>query len=77
MKTIGKYSIKPYQCNRCGHEEEHGTNHWGSIYNIRCKGCAWKNPTQPFSSFTCMEELPEGFTKPTEWKTVTLGELIK
>jgi hypothetical protein len=67
MKTIGKCSYKPYQCNRCGHEEEHQTNHWGSIYNIRCHGCAWKNPMQPFSSFTCTELIPEGYEKPEEW----------
>lgn len=77
MKTIGKVSWKTYECLRCGNEESHQTNHWGNIYNIRCKGCAWKDPMQPFSEFKCCEDLPEGFEKPEPWKTVTIGDLLK
>ena len=68
--TTGKYSIKPYQCDICGHEEEHGTNHWGQIYNIKCKGCGYKPPF--FSSFTCLEQCPNTHDIPEPWTSVTL-----
>jgi transcription elongation factor Elf1 len=72
MKTIGPISYKAYQCTRCNHEESHQTNHWGSIYNIKCKGCAWKNPMEPFSVFKCTEDAPEGYALPEEWKPITI-----
>jgi DNA-directed RNA polymerase subunit RPC12/RpoP len=81
MKKTGKYSIKPYECLRCGHEFETGTNHWGNIYNIKCTGCSWKygpgHSESPFVECKCNEEMPEGFEKPEPWKTVKLGDLIK
>ena len=77
MKTTGKYSIKPYHCERCGNVEQHGTNHWGEFYNTRCKGCSWKNPLDPFVTWICDEPLPEGYEKPTPWKKATLGEICE
>jgi hypothetical protein len=76
MKTTGKYSVKPYRCRRCGHEEEHGTNHWGAIYPT-CKGCSWKNPLAPQTVMDCLEPCPPGYKKPEEWRTVTLGEICE
>jgi len=68
MKTTGKYSIKPYQCIRCGKEEEHGTNHWGEIYPF-CSVC------REYTVWTCLEEMPEGYEKPKTWNKVRLGDI--
>jgi hypothetical protein len=76
MKTIGKYSMKPYRCTRCGNEEEHGTNHWGEIYPP-CKSCQWKHPMTIGSIWECLEDPPEGYGKPKPWKTVKLGDICK
>ena len=67
MKTIGKYSVKPYECIECGTEEEHGTNHWGDVYPW-CKTC------QAFSIWKCNEEIPKGYTTP-KWESVNLSEI--
>lgn len=72
--TTGKYSIKPYQCNECQNVENHGTNHWGEIYNIRCKECGWKTH---LSTFTCLESCPETHDMPEKWQIVKLGDLFK
>jgi hypothetical protein len=66
MKTIGKYTKKPYVCRKCGHEIETKTNHWGSICNIYCEGC------QELSTWDCTEEMPIGYKKPEEWKKIIL-----
>ena len=71
----GKYSVKPYQCDNCGHEAEHGTNHWGKIYNIKCKGCCFG--CFDFQTFTCTETCPTTHDLPEEWKTAKLGDLIE
>lgn len=77
LPVTGKYSVKPYQCDRCGHESEHGTNHWGQIYNLRCNGCSWKNPTEPFVTMSCTEPVPDGYGIPTPWKTYRLGDICE
>ena len=76
LPTTGKYSHKPYKCPRCGHEESHGTNYWGKIY-VNCKGCSWKNPTNPIVAMECQEPVPEGMGIPEEWKITTLGEIAE
>jgi hypothetical protein len=71
MKTIGKYSMKPYKCKTCGYEEEHGTNHWGEFYNTRCKGCG------TCAIWECLEDPPPGYSKPAKWKSVKLGDIAE
>ena len=71
-----KISYKAYRCLECGHEESHQTNHYGKIYNIKCKGCGWKKPMQLGQTFECIEDVPEGGWIPPEWKSVTLGEIL-
>ena len=73
----GKYSQKMYKCRRCGHEELHGTNHWGAIYPFSCKGCSWKHPMARQVTMDCLEPVPEGYDIPEEWKTVTLGDIVE
>jgi len=68
LKTIGKYTIKPYECVECGAEEEHGTNHWSDIYPW-CKTC------NAFSIWKCNEEIPDGYTTPAKHKSVNLSEV--
>ena len=75
MKTIGKMSYKKYKCTRCGHIEEHSTNHWGEIYT-RCKNCSWKNPLDPNPTHVCLEKMPKGYKKPPAWKKVKLGDVV-
>ena len=68
MKTTGKCSVKKYKCRKCGHEEEHKTNHWGTIYNCskcRCFGAV----------LDCLEAPPKGVGIPEEWKMVKLGDV--
>ena len=70
MKATGKYSLKPYKCTGCSQEKEIGTNHWGECYpycNICNKQTVWE----------CLEEVPEGYTKPKPWKWTTLGEVAE
>ena len=74
--TTGKYSIKPYRCDTCGAESKVGTNHWGKVYNQRCRSCAWKHPME-LQTFTCLKACPESHDLPTEWKTVRLGDLLE
>lgn len=71
MKTTGKYSHKLYRSKCCGYEEKHGTNHWGEFYNTYCKGCG------QYSTWECLEPVPEGYTKPEPWKTVRLGDICE
>jgi len=76
MKTTGKYSVKPYKCNRCGLVQDHGTNHWGEIYPY-CKGCSWKHPLSFGVVMTCLEKMPKGYKKPEKWKTVKLEDICE
>jgi len=71
LKTTGKYSIKPYKCTNCGHEEEHGTNHWGEFYNTYCRSCC------QYTTWECMLDVPKGYKKPEKWKTVKLGDIVE
>jgi DNA-directed RNA polymerase subunit RPC12/RpoP len=68
---------KEYKCDRCGAVSIQDTNHYGKIYNLRCPNCSWKNPMQPFVTMTCMEKPPKGVGLPPEWKTATLGGMMK
>jgi len=74
MPTTGKYSLKDYKCTRCGRIEKHGTNHWGEIYP-RCSGCSLKHPLDPNVVWECLEQMPEGYTKPEQWQKVRLGDI--
>lgn len=74
--TTGKYSVKDYKCLTCGNIEKHGTNHWGKIYNLKCKACGWKNPLE-LQSFKCIEPCPDTHGVPTEWQTVKLGDIVE
>ena len=69
--TTGKYSIKPYVCEGCGHEFETGTNHWGAIYGS-CPSCRNRNG----SVNRCLVSCPDAYDLPAEWKTVKLGDVI-
>jgi len=71
LKTTGKVSWKPYKCNTCGHTKSQQTNHWGEFYNTQCPKCG------VYSTWTCLEPAPEGYTKPAPWKSVTLGDIAK
>lgn len=77
LKTVGKYSIKGYKCDRCGHVSMQGTNHWGKIYNLRCPDCSWRNPMNPFVTMSSIEKMPKGYKKPKEWKSVRLGDIVE
>jgi len=70
MKVTGKYSHKAYQCSSCGTEKEFGTNHWGSCY-------PWCNVCNEQTIWKCLEEVPEGYKKPEEWRTVKIGDILK
>ncbi len=72
MKTTGKISVKPYKCSVCGYIYKTSTNHWGAIYNTRCKGCG-----QWDVDWECQEKRPEGFGIPTPWKKTTIDELCE
>ena len=63
---INQRSFKKYRCTECGHESQFNTNHWGKIYP-RCTSCGWKKPLQPAMVHECLEEMPSGYSKPTEW----------
>ena len=76
MPITGKYTQKLYRCTRCGHEELHGTNHYGEIYP-RCNNCSWRNPLQPQATHICLESLPEGWGTPEPWRFAKLGEVAK
>lgn len=76
MQTTGKYSIKLYQCSRCGNKERYYTNHWGAIYTT-CNECSWKNPLQPTSVWKCLELVPLGYTKPEPWAFVRLSDIVR
>lgn len=73
--TTGRYSIKRYQCKRCGHESQEGTNHWGEIYS-RCSNCSWKYPLEATVK-VCLEPVPEGYGTPEPWKIVKLGDVAE
>jgi len=75
-KTTGKYSMKRYQCMRCGRIEMQGTNHWGEIYPT-CQDCSWKNPLAPQSAWKCLEKMPKGYKLPPKWEFVRLGDIAK
>ncbi len=75
MKTTGPYSQKLYRCTLCGHEAHQGTNHWGETYGA-CSNCSWKRPGQP-TVHECLVPCPEGYTKPTPWKVVRLGDIAE
>ena len=70
MKTTGKYSKKQYRCKTCGYEASHGTNHWGEFYNTHCMGCG------TYSTWECLEPMPEGYEKPEAWKQIKLGDVV-
>lgn len=70
LKKTGPYSQKPYQCETCGREETHGTNHWGFIYPY-CRTCDRQ------TSWKCLEEIPEGYTIPEKWTFVRLGDVCE
>ena len=73
LKSIGNILYKKYKCNRCGKITMQDTNHYGEIYNMRCEGCSWKNPMQPFVTMECIDKIPKGWKKPEKWKTVELS----
>jgi len=68
MLTTGKYSQKMYKCRSCGTEQLNGTNHWGSIYPY-CHTC------RTVTIWDCLESMPDGYTKPEEWKIAKLGDI--
>jgi len=70
LKITGRIAVKPYQC-QCGHISQHSTNHYGEIY-LQCNKCL-----NGVSVHTCLEPLPKGWGKPTPWKMVKLGDLVK
>ena len=70
MKTTGKYSVKPYKCKTCGYEASHGTNHWGEFYNTHCMGCG------TYSTWECLEDPPEGYTRPLKWQKIKVGTIV-
>jgi len=73
--TTGKYSIKPYECQNCGHEFETGTNHWGEIYDCpNCRSFGFPNG-QPVAK--CKEVCPDEYDVPPKWRMVKLSEVIK
>jgi len=72
MKTLGKLTWKLYRCVKCGSKEDQQTNHWGEIYNIKCKGLCGT-----YTVFECMEDPPKGYEKPPPWKMVKLDEIFK
>lgn len=72
--TTGKYSIKPYECTRCGHKSQIGTNHWGETYGP-CSNCHWKYPMMG-STHKCLEPVPEGYGVPEPWKWMKLGDIV-
>lgn len=71
LKTTGKYSQKNYKCRNCGKEKLIGTNHWGAVYPS-C-ACSRGGP----AIWDCLEPVPEGYTKPEEWKIMRLGDVCK
>ena len=77
MQITGKATPKRYECPNCGAVEVFTTNHYGSIYNTKCRSCSWKTPMQPFRVWKCLEPLPEGWEVPPEWETTTLGDLCR
>lgn len=74
MPTTGAYSNKKYRCKSCGFESMIGTNHWGECYP-RCVKCGWKHPIETGQVHECLEQPPEGFSKPEPWKHVKLGDI--
>lgn len=78
MKTTGKITTKLYRCKKCGFEERHATNHYGDIYNIRCKGdCALGSPLDFFQAFECLDPIPDGWGVPEPWVEVRLGDIVE
>ena len=59
-----KITTKAYECTKCGKEEEHETNHWGSIYNIYCSVCS------TLRTWKVSEEIPEDAWIPEPWTEV-------
>jgi len=74
--TTGKYSIKPYECTRCGHQHKIGTNHWGETYGS-CPNCQWKYPMEIGSTHKCLEPVPDGYDLPPKWTRVKLGDIAE
>ena len=74
--TTGKYSMKPYECKRCGHKHQVGTNHWGETYGP-CPNCQWKYPMEFGSTHVCLEPVPEGYGVPEPWRHARLGDLVE
>jgi hypothetical protein len=74
---ITPISYKDYKCDRCGFVTSESTNHYGKIYNMRCKNCSWQHGSQPFVTMSCMESPPKGVSLLPEWKSTTLGEALK
>lgn len=65
-----KITSKAYECIKCGKEEEHETNHWGSIYNIPCSVC------ETLTEWKVSEEIPDGAWVPEPWTdTATISVL--
>ena len=69
-KTTGPYTHKQYKCRACGTISEHGTNHWGAIYPACRKGICRG------MIHDCLEQMPEGYEKPEEWKMAKLGDVM-
>ena len=73
--TTGTYSMKDYRCQKCGHVEKHGTNHWGRIYlcnaGRKCQSCG-----EPLI-MDCVEPCPETHQLSEPWQATTLGELLE
>ena len=79
METIGKISYKDYQCSDCGHIKKIDTNHWGQCYSLghynTCPNCPPYKKYPEFGGSTtwnCLEEPPEGFKRPENWKKTTI-----
>jgi hypothetical protein len=69
--TTSKYCDKPY-LGKCGHTQMIGTNHFGSVYMIRCKTCG-----QTSEIWQCQLPCPENMEKPDEWKICKLGDICE
>ncbi len=69
-------SPKQYRCLRCFHVRTETTNHYGKIY-APCPNCNWKKPTEGNPAAECLDPLPEGWVRPSDWIQKKLGDLVQ
>ena len=74
MRTIGKITVKKYQCTDCGHIHKISTNHYGETYG-NCPNCQWKNPMRLGGTHKCLEPPLPGMGIPKPWKRVKLSDI--